>query len=362
MNVDQVRLPPQDLDAEQSVLGAMLLSEDAVSECTEILRAGDFYRTGNGEIYRAMLDLANRSEPVDLVTVCDALAASGKLEEVGGRAAVIDLTQAVPVAANARHYANIVRENALLRALIRAGNQIVALGFERPGEVHELLDRAQQTVYELAKEDGKQDFSVIQELLQDAFERIAEMSAGADGSGITGIATGFRDLDRLTAGLQPSNLVIVAARPSMGKTSLALNIAENVAVKLKRPVALFSLEMSKAEITQRVMCSVANVDMARLRKGDLSNEDWAKVTGAVGTLMEAPLYIDDSGMVTALEIRAKCRRLEQKQGALGLIVVDYIQLMSGSATFESRVQEVSQISRSLKILARELNVPVMALS
>jgi replicative DNA helicase len=362
MNVDQVRLPPQDLDAEQSVLGAMLLSEDAVADCTEILRAADFYRTGNGEIYRAMVGLANRSEPVDLVTVCDALAANGKLEEVGGRATVVDLTQAVPVAANARHYAEIVRENALLRALIRAGNQIVAMGYERPGEVHELLDKAQQTVYELAKDDGKQDFSVIQELLQDAFERIAEMSAGADGSGITGIATGFRDLDRLTAGLQPSNLVIVAARPSMGKTSLAMNIAEHVAVKLKRPVALFSLEMSKNEITQRVMCSVANVDMARLRKGDLSNEDWAKVTGAVGTLMEAPLFVDDSGMVTAMEIRAKCRRLEQKQGALGLIVVDYIQLMSGSATFESRVQEVSQISRSLKILARELNVPVMALS
>jgi replicative DNA helicase len=362
MNVDQVRLPPQDLDAEQSVLGAMLLSEDAVAECTEVLRPVDFYRTGNGEIYRAMLGLANRSEPVDLVTVCDALAANGKLEEVGGRAAIVDLTQAVPVAANARHYAEIVRENALLRELIKAGNTIVAMGYERGSEVHELVDRAQQTVYELAKDDGKQDFSVIQELLQEAFEKIAEMSADADGSGITGVATGFRDLDRLTAGLQPSNLVIVAARPSMGKTSLALNIAENVAMKLKKPVALFSLEMSKTEITQRVMCSVANVDMARLRKGDLSNEDWAKVTGAVSTLMEAPLYIDDSGMVTAMEIRAKCRRLEQRQGPLGLVIVDYIQLMSGSATFESRVQEVSQISRALKVLGRELNVPVMALS
>jgi replicative DNA helicase len=362
VNLDQVRLPPQDLDAEQSVLGAMLLSEDAVAECTEVLRAADFYRTGNAEIYRAILELVARSEPVDIVTVCDALAARGKLEEVGGRAAVVDLTQAVPVAANAARYAEIVRDTSILRGLIRAGNQIVQLGFDRPGDVQELLDRAQQTVYELAKDDGKQDFSIIQDLLQDAFERIAEMSAGADGSGITGVATGFRDLDRLTAGLQPSNLVVLAARPSMGKTSLALNIAEHVSVRLNRPVALFSLEMSKTEITQRLMCSVANVDMARLRRGDLSNEDWAKVTGAVGTLMNAPLYIDDSALVTAVEIRAKSRRLEQRAGPLGLVIVDYIQLMSASATAESRVQEVSQISRALKILARDLNVPVMALS
>ena len=360
VNAELGRLPPQDLEAEQSVLGAMLLSENAVADCSELLRAEDFYRTSHAEIYRAVMDLVTQSEPVDQLTVCDALAARGKLEEVGGRPVIFTLTEAVPVAANARRYAEIVRANAMLRGLIRAGNEIAQLGFERPGPVEELLDRAEQVVYELTRHEAKQDFSVIQELLHQAFERIAELSA--DSNGVTGISTGFRDFDRITSGLQPSNLVILAARPSMGKTSLALNIAEHVSVSLRKPVALFSLEMSKAEITQRIMCSVANVDASRLRNGQLSNDDWSKVTGAVDTLMDAPLYIDDSGMVTAMEIRAKSRRLAARAGGLGLVVVDYIQLMSAGATAESRVQEVSQISRALKVLGRDLDVPVLALS
>jgi replicative DNA helicase len=360
MNAEVGRLPPQDLEAEQSVLGAMLLSETAVAECSEVLRAEDFYRTSNAEIYRAVLDLVTQSEPIDQLTVCDQLAARGKLEEVGGRPVVFGLTDAVPVAANARRYAEIVRANSMLRGLIRAGNKSAQLGFDRPGPVEELLDQAEQEVYELTRHEAKQDFSVIQDLLHQAFERIAELSA--DSNGVTGVATGFREIDKLTSGLQPSNLVILAARPSMGKTSLALNIAEHVAVQLRKPVALFSLEMSKAEITQRIMCSVANVDASRLRDGQLSNDDWSKVTGAVDTLMDAPLYIDDSGMVTAMEIRAKSRRLAAKAGGIGLVVVDYIQLMSAAGSAENRVQEVSQISRALKVLGRDLNVPVLALS
>jgi replicative DNA helicase len=360
VNAELGRLPPQDLEAEQSVLGAMLLSENAVAECSEVLRPEDFYRTSNAEIYRAVLDLVTQSEPIDQLTVCDQLAARGKLEEVGGRPVIFGLTDAVPVAANARRYAEIVRANSMLRGLIRAGNKIAQLGFDRPGPVEELLDQAEQEVYELTRHEAKQDFSVIQDLLHQAFERIAELSA--DSNGVTGVATGFREIDKLTSGLQPSNLVILAARPSMGKTSLALNIAEHVAVQLRKPVALFSLEMSKAEITQRIMCSVANVDASRLRNGQLSNDDWSKVTGAVDTLMDAPLYIDDSGMVTAMEIRAKSRRLAAKAGGIGLVVVDYIQLMSAAGSAENRVQEVSQISRALKVLGRDLNVPVLALS
>ncbi len=360
VNAELGRLPPQDLEAEQSVLGAMLLSENAVAECSELLRAEDFYRTSNAEIYRAVLDLVTQSEPVDQLTVCDQLAARGKLEEVGGRPVIFGLTEAVPVTANARRYAEIVRGNSMLRGLIRAGNKIAQLGFDRPGPVEELLDQAEQEVYELTRHEAKQDFSVIQDLLHQAFERIAELSA--DSNGVTGVSTGFREIDKLTSGLQPSNLVILAARPSMGKTSLALNIAEHVAVQLRKPVALFSLEMSKAEITQRIMCSVANVDASRLRNGQLSNDDWSKVTGAVDTLMDAPLYIDDSGMVTAMEIRAKSRRLAARAGGIGLVVVDYIQLMSSAGAAENRVQEVSQISRALKVLGRDLNVPVLALS
>ena len=277
------RLPPQDLDAEQSVLGAMLLSDIALGDCSEVIRPEDFYRANHGEVYAAMLDLFRRSEPVDQLTVCDALAARGSLEDVGGRPAVFALTETVPVAANARRYAEIVRTNAVLRRLIRAGNEIAQLGYDRPGEIAELIDRAEQAVYDLAQHEVKQDFSPIRDLLHQAFERLAELSANDDGSGVTGLATGFRDLDRLTSGLQPSNLVILAARPSMGKTSLALNIAEHAAVGLRRPVALFSLEMSKAEIAARLMCSVGKVDQMRLRTGDLSNDDWPKVNAARST-------------------------------------------------------------------------------
>jgi replicative DNA helicase len=357
------RLPPQDLDAEQSVLGAMLLAEAAVAEATEVLKAEDFYRGGHGEIFAAMLDLYQGSEPVDQVSVCDRLDQRGSLEQVGGRPAVFALAEAVPVVTNARRYAEIVREMAMLRGLIRVGTEVAQLGYDRPGDTRELLDLAEQKVYEIAQNGTTEDFTLIKQPLDEAFHRLTLLFEHGDGSGVTGLPTGFGELDRLTSGLQKSNLVILAARPSMGKTSLALNMAEHVALTLQKPVALFSLEMSKAEIAQRLLCSVGKVDQSRLRMGQLEDGDWMRVTGAMETLGSAPLFIDDSGAMTVMEMRAKARRLAARQrGGLALVVVDYIQLMQASMPSDNRVQEISQISRSLKMLARDLDVPVLALS
>jgi replicative DNA helicase len=357
------RLPPQDLDAEQSVLGAMLLSEAAVAEATEVLKADDFYRGGYGEIFAAMVDLYQKSEPVDQVSVCDRLDQRGSLEQVGGRPAVFALAEAVPVVTNARRYAEIVREMSMLRGLIRVGTEVAQLGYDRPGDTRELIDMAEQKVYEIAQNGTGEDFTLIKQPLDEAFHRLTLLFEHGDGSGVTGLPTGFGELDRQTSGLQKSNLVILAARPSMGKTSLALNIAEHVAVTLQKPVALFSLEMSKAEIAQRLLCSVGKVDQSRLKLGQLEDGDWMRVTGAMETLGSAPLYIDDSGAMTVMEMRAKARRLAARQaGGLAMVVVDYIQLMQASVPSDNRVQEISQISRSLKMLARDLDVPVLALS
>jgi replicative DNA helicase len=357
------RLPPQDLDAEQSVLGAMLLSEAAVSEATEVLKAEDFYRSGHGEIFAAMLALYQSSEPIDQVSVCDRLDQRGSLDQVGGRPSVFALAEAVPVVTNARRYAEIVKEMALLRGLIRVGTEVAQLGYDRPGETRELLDMAEQKVYEIAQNGTTEDFTLIKQPLDEAFHRLTLLFEQGDGSGVTGLPTGFGELDRLTSGLQKSNLVILAARPSMGKTSLALNVAEHVAVTLQKPVALFSLEMSKAELAQRLLCSVGKVDQSRLKQGQLEDGDWMRVTGAMETLGSAPLFIDDSGAMTVMEMRAKARRLSARQpGGLALVVVDYIQLMQASTQTDNRVQEISQISRSLKMLARDLDVPVLALS
>ena len=358
------RLPPQDLDAEQSVLGAMLLSEVAVSEATEVLKAEDFYRGGHGEIFAAMLDLYQGSEPVDQVSVCDRLDQRGSLEQVGGRPAVFALAEAVPVVTNARRYAEIVREMALLRGLIRVGTEVAQLGYDRPGDTRELLDMAEQKVYEISQNGTTEDFTLIKQPLDEAFHRLTLLFEHGDGTGVTGLPTGFGELDRLTSGLQKSNLVILAARPSMGKTSLALNIAEHVAVTLQKPVALFSLEMSKAEIAQRLLCSVGKVDQSRLRLGQLEDGDWMRVTGAMETLgSRAALHRRlgrDDRHGDARQGAAARRAAEGRR--LALVVVDYIQLMQASTPSDNRVQEISQISRSLKMLARDLDVPVLALS
>jgi replicative DNA helicase len=353
-------VPPQNLDAEESVLGAMMLSPGAIGAVSEILDAGDFYRESHAKVYRAALALYARGEPVDAITLVDALEERGELEDAGGRVRIHELAALVPATANAAHYARIVGEMATLRGLIRSGQEIARLGWERPGEARDLVDRAEQVIFELSQARVTGEFAHIEALLKDSFERITALYEA--GEEVTGVPSGFRDIDRLTSGFQPGNLVIVAARPSMGKSGLALCMAANIAVRRETPVALFTLEMSKSEVTQRLMCSEAKVESQRLRNGKLAADDWPRLTAACDKLAKAPIYVDDTGSITMMEIRSKGRRLKSKEPNLGLIVVDYIQLMTSGATVENRVQEVSQISRNLKVLARDLDVPVLALS
>ena len=353
-------VPPQNLEAEESVLGAMMLSPGAIGAVSEVLDASDFYRESHAVIYRAALALYAKGEPVDAITLVDELEERGELEAAGGRVRIHELAALVPASANAGHYARIVREMATLRGLIRAGGEIAQLGWERPGETTDLVDRAEQVVFDLSQSRVSSEFTHIEELLKDSFERITALyEAGAD---VTGTPSGFRDLDRLTSGFQPGNLIIVAARPSMGKSGLGLCMAANLAVRAEVPTALFTLEMSKAEVTQRLMCSEAKVESQRLRTGKLGADDWPRLTAACDRLAKAPIYVDDQGSITMMEIRSKARRLKSREPDLGLIIVDYLQLMTSGSNVESRVQEVSQISRSLKVLARDLDVPILAMS
>jgi replicative DNA helicase len=357
---DAARVPPQNLEAEEHVLGAMLLSPGAIGAVSEILAPTDFYRETHGTIYRTALSLYAKGEPVDAITVIDELEKRGDLDAVGGRSRIHELANIVPATANASHYARIVHEMATLRGLIAAGQKIADLGYERPGETVELVDLAEQTIFALSQQRVSSEFAHIETLLKESFERITALyEAGAD---VTGVASGYRDLDRLTSGFQPGNLIILAARPSMGKSALALCMATNIAVRNNTPVAMFTLEMSKSEVTQRMMCSEAKVESQKLRSGKLAPDDWPRLTAACDKLAKAPIYVDDTGSITMMEIRSKARRLKSREPNLGLIVIDYLQLMTSGANVESRVQEVSQISRSLKVLARDLEVPIIALS
>jgi replicative DNA helicase len=353
-------VPPQNLEAEESVLGAMLLSSTAVGTVSEIVAASDFYRESHAKIYRAALGLWSKGEPVDAITLSNELDERSELEVVGGQSRVAELAALVPSTSNVEHYARIVKEMSTLRGLVRAGQEIARLGQERPGEVTDLVDRAEQIVFELGQQRVTSDFAHIEVLLKESFERITQLyEAGVE---ITGIPSGYRELDLLTSGFQPGNLIILAARPSMGKSALGLCIAANLGVRVGTPVALFTLEMSKSEVTQRMMCSEAKVESQRLRTGRLAPDDWPRLTAACDRLMKAPIYVDDSGSTTIMELRSKARRLKSREPNLGLIVVDYLQLMTSGANAENRVQEVSQISRALKVLARELEVPILAMS
>ena len=353
-------VPPQNLEAEESVLGAMLLSPTAVGTVSEILDASDFYRESHAKIFRASLGLWSKGEPVDAITLANELDERGELDGVGGQGRVAELAALVPSTANVEHYARIVKEMATLRGLVRVGQEITRLGQDRPGEIVDLVDRAEQIVFELSQQRVTSDFSHIETLLKESFERITQLyEAGVD---ITGVPSGFKELDHLTSGFQPGNLVILAARPSVGKSSLGLCIAANLGVRHEIPVALFTLEMSKAEVTQRMMCSEAKVESQRLRSGRLAQEDWPRLTAACDRLMKAPIYVDDAGSTTIMEVRSKARRLKSREPSLGLIIVDYLQLMTSGSSAENRVQEVSQISRSLKVLARDLEVPILAMS
>ncbi|HWE81776.1 MAG TPA: replicative DNA helicase [Gaiellaceae bacterium] len=353
-------LPPQNLEAEEYVLGAMMLSANAIEAVSEIIDAGDFYRESHAKIYRAALDLFQHSFPVDAITVADKLDENGELTEIGGKDRIREIATLVPATSNAAHHARIVREMATLRGLTVVGEDIQRLGWDRPGETPELVDRAEQMVFDLAQHRIRGSFEHIEILVRESFEQITKMYES--GGQMTGTPTGFRDLDSLTSGLQPGNLVVVAGRPSMGKSAFALGMAGNLALHHGVPVAVFTLEMSKLEVAQRLMCSEGRVELQRLRTGRLTNEDWPRLVKACDALTKAPIYVDDTRLTTMLEIRGKARRLKAREPNLGLIMIDYLQLMTSGTNAENRVQEVSQISRSLKVLAGDLEVPVVALS
>jgi len=355
----ETRVPPHNLDAEQSVLGAMVIEKEAAYLAQELLSENDFYRTAHQKIFNAITNLLDQNEPVDMITLTDELRSQGILEEIGGYTYVTTLVNTVPTAANVQYYARIIKEKSILRNIIQVSTEIVRESYEIPDNVEEFLDKAEQLIFEVATHTSDKGFVQLKDVLTETFDRIERLTEKK--SGVTGIPTGFLDFDQLTAGLHESDLIILAARPAMGKTTFALNIAQHVAVNEKLPVAFYSLEMSKEQLAQRMLCSQAQVDSQKLRNGFLAKDDWPKLVNAVGPLSEAELFIDDNAGQTVMEIRSKARRLKAEKG-LSAIFIDYLQLMSSQGKSENRQQELSDISRSLKALAKELNIPVIALS
>jgi len=353
------KLPPQNIEAEQSVLGSILLENSALNSVQEILSSEDFYNEAHKKIYKTIEDLSEKNEPVDLITLSNALKDKNVLDSVGGTSYLASLVDNVPSAANAANYSKIVKEKAILRGLITTATEVIDHCYETNTDVDTILDTAEHKIFEISENKVRQDFSPMRDIVKDSFKSIETLYARKEL--ITGVSTGFDKIDDLTSGLQRSELIIVAGRPSMGKTAFALNIALNAAMAHQIPAAVFSLEMSKEQLAFRLLASKARVDSQRLRKGFLGDTDWPKLTTAAGLLSEAPIYIDDTPAITVLEMKAKSRRLKADKG-LGLIVVDYIQLMRSSYSHDSREQEISDISRSLKSLAKELKVPVVALS
>ena len=354
------RVPPHNVDAEASLLGAMLLSRDAIGPAVETLSGDQFYVPAHGYVFDAIASLYGAGEPADPVTVAEELTRAGLLEQVGGPQRLLELQMSTPAASNAARYALIVEEHSMLRRLIGVAGDIVELGYSRPEDVIKTIDEAEAMMFQIAERRVVDTTKPIRELLDANLDRLEELYE--QGNAITGLPTGYVDFDELLSGLQPSNLVVAGARPSMGKTAFALGMAANAALEAQRPVLFFSLEMGHLELTQRLLCSDARVDSQRMRNGNLSEDDWPKITRAVGKLGEAPIWIDDNPNLTVMEIRAKARRLKSRLGDLGLIVVDYLQLMSGRGNAENRQVEVSEMSRGLKILARELETPIVALS
>ena len=360
-----LRLPPQSIEAEQAVLGALLLDNHAFDKIGDIVSDSDFYRDDHRRIFRQIVRLLEKGKPADVVTVDEAIKTSEDKDKTGGLSYLASLASNTPSAHNVRRYAEMVRECAVLRKLIEVSTEIADGALNRMGkEVGQLLDEAESKIFQIAEAGAKtrQGFMEIQPLLTQVMERIDLLYHKDNPSDITGIPTGYHDLDRDTSGLQPGDLIIIAGRPSMGKTALALNIAEHVAVENKLPVAVFSMEMSGSQLAMRLLGSIGRLDQHKLRTGRLSDDDWNRLTNAVGKLHDAPILVDESGALNALELRARARRLHRQYGALGLIIVDYLQLMQASSEGENRATEISEISRSLKSLAKELKVPVVALS
>ncbi len=355
------RIPPHSIEAEQSVLGSMLVSKDAVIAATEILKPDDFYRPDHKEIYEAMYELFSKNEPIDFITIKNKLEGNGNLEQIGGVKYLVELSNNISTSANIKKYCEIVEQKSILRRLIKASQSISTMSYESPDNVEGVIDFAEKSIFDIMQNRHTEEFQHIREVLPETFQKIEDIFNNKGAT--TGVATGFIDLDMKTAGLQPSDLILVAARPSMGKTAFALNIVQNAAVRNAVPTAIFSLEMSAEQLTNRMLSAEAHIDAQKLRTGDLNDEDWLSIVRALGPLSEAPIYIDDTAGISINELRAKCRRLKLEKG-LGLIVIDYLQLMSGSGAKgnDNRQQEISEISRSLKALAREMKAPVIALS
>ncbi|MBI2361360.1 MAG: replicative DNA helicase, partial [Deltaproteobacteria bacterium] len=354
------KVPPQNLDAEASVLGGILLENDAINRVLELLRPEDFYRESHRKIFRAMTDLSDRSEPVDLITLSDCLKGKGDLEAVGGTAYLASLNAALPTAANIAYYARIVREKAILRHLISAATEIARRGYEEQGNVDEFLDTAEKVIFEISEKKIKSSFVMVGEMIRDSIKMVERLYERKEL--VTGVPTGYKDLDKLTAGFQPSDLIVVAGRPSMGKTAFSLNIAAHAAFT-GIGVAIFSLEMAKEQLVLRMLCTEARIDHSKVRSGYLADREFPALVMAAGRLAETPNYIDDTPAISVLELRAKARRLvRDRERKVGLIMVDYLQLMRGVGSAPNREQEISEISRSLKALAKELAVPVIAIS
>ncbi len=353
------RIPPQNLEAEISVLGAVLQEPGALLRAMEVLRPADFYKEAHRKIFGACVDLFEKSEPVDLVTLANELMRRKQLEEVGGATYLAGLVDQVPTAANVGHHARIVKDKALLQALIQKATAVVSRAYADTDDVDVVLDWAEQQIFEISQDKISRSFVPVKHVLKGTFQLIEKLYDSK--RHVTGVPTGFTKFDEMTAGLQSSDLIVVAGRPSMGKTSFCLNIAEHAAIQERTTAAIFSLEMSKEQLVQRMLCSVAKVDSHKLRTGYLSDADWPKLTTGAGILSEAPIFIDDTPGISLLEMRAKARRLKAEQG-LGLVIIDYLQLISGRGRAESRQQEISEISPSLKALAKELSVPGVALT
>ena len=354
------KVPPHDVEAEQAVLGSMLTDKDAVISAIEVLKVEDFYRTDNKSIYEAIMNLYNKAEPIDIITVKDELESLGKFEQVGGLEYLASLPDKVPTTANAMKYIKIVEEKSTLRNLIKTANEIIELGYDPTEDVSDIMEGAEKKIFNIMQNKDKKSYSPIKDVLVDSFTQLEELYNRKQH--ITGVPSGFVELDYKTAGFHGSDLVLIAARPAMGKTAFALNIATNAAVRANVPVAIFSLEMSKEQLVNRILCSEAMVDSNKVRTGKLEEDDWTKLAGSIGPLSEAEIYIDDTPGISITEIRAKCRKLKLEKN-IGLVVIDYLQLVQGSNKRNgSREQEISEISRSLKILAKEIGVPVIALS
>jgi replicative DNA helicase len=353
------KLPPQHIEAEQSILGGILIENEAINRVMEILDADDFYRDTHRKIFNALVNLSERDEPADLITLTNELRKIDQLDSIGGASYLASLVDSVPTAANIQYYARIVKEKAILRKLIQTSTEIITQSYEDRGDVEGFLDEAERAIFDISEKRVRPSFYPIREIVKESFATIEKLFKKKEA--VTGVPSGFKELDRMTAGFQPSDLVIIAGRPSMGKTAFCLDVAEYAAIDNKIPVAIFSLEMSKEQLVIRMLCSQAHVEGTRLRTGYLNESDWPKLTIAAGSLSESPIYIDDTAALSVLELRAKARRLKSDHG-LGMVIVDYLQLMKGRSRVESRQQEISEISRSLKALAKELNIPVIAVS